>query len=118
MDSVTQSFTVHAKPKAKILAGITTADAPFNIARQNNLLAVDYPTINGSYTWRVLHPVSRAILATTNDFYINPYTLINSDDSVIVQLVVNSLFNCAADTTSILFKSTIAGTFNFSELNN
>ena len=105
LDSVTQSFTVHAKPKAKILAGITTADAPFNIARQNNLLAVDYPTINGSYTWRVLHPVSRAILATTNDFYINPYTLINSDDSVIVQLVVNSLFNCAADTTSILFKT-------------
>jgi gliding motility-associated-like protein len=105
LDSAAQSFTVHAKPKAKILAGITTADAPFNIARQNNLLAVDYPTINGSYTWRVLHPVSRAILATTNDFYINPYTLINSDDSVIVQLIVNSLFNCAADTASILFKT-------------
>ena len=105
LDSITQTFTVHARPRAKILAGITTADAPFNITKQNNLLAVDYPSINGTYAWRVLHPVSRSGLASTFDFYSNPYTIANSDDSVIVQLIVSSLYGCSADTASILFKT-------------
>ncbi|MBU6261747.1 MAG: PKD domain-containing protein, partial [Bacteroidetes bacterium] len=105
LDSSQQTFTVHAKPRAKILAGITVADAPFNITKQNNLLAVDYPSINGTYTWRVLHPISKGVLASTFDFYSNPYTIANSDDSVIVQLIVSSLYGCAADTASVLFKT-------------
>jgi gliding motility-associated-like protein len=104
-DSTVQTFVVHAKPRAIILAGTTVADAPFNITRQNNLLAVDYPNINGAYTWRVLHPVSSATIATTFDRYSNPFTIINSDDSVLVQLIVGSLYNCAADTATVLFKT-------------
>ena len=105
LDSTIQSFIVHARPRARILAGITTADAPFNITKQNNLLAVDYPSINGTYTWRVLHPISRAVIASTFDFYSNPYTIANSDDSVIVELIVGSLYGCAADTATVLFKT-------------
>ena len=105
LDSTVQTFIVHAKPRARILAGITVADAPFNITRQNNLLAVDYPNINGSYTWRILHPVSRAGLASTFDFYSNPYTILNSDDSVLVELIVGSLYGCSSDTATVLFKT-------------
>ncbi|MFN6388201.1 MAG: PKD-like domain-containing protein, partial [Bacteroidota bacterium] len=104
-DSTVQTFVVHAKPRAIILAGTTVADAPFNITRQNNLLAVDYPNINGAYTWRVLHPISSATIASTFDRYSNPFTIINSDDSVLVQLIVGSLYNCAADTATVLFKT-------------
>jgi gliding motility-associated-like protein len=105
LDSTIQTFIVHAKPRARILAGITVADAPFNITRQNNLLAVDYPNINGSYTWRILHPVSRAVLASTFDFYSNPFTILNSDDSVLVELIVGSLYGCTSDTATVLFKT-------------
>jgi gliding motility-associated-like protein len=116
-DSALQTFTVHAKPRAVIIAGTTLGDAPFNITRQNNLQAVDYPNINGAYTWRVLHPVSRATIANTFDRYSNPFTIVNSDDSVLVQLIVGSLYNCSADTATILFKTlpSIIADFNKSD---
>jgi gliding motility-associated-like protein len=116
-DSTLQTFVVHAKPRAIILAGTTVADAPFNITRQNNLLALDYPNINGAYTWRILHPVSSATIANTFDRYSNPFTIINSDDSVLVQLIVASLYNCAADTATVLFKTlpSIVADFNRSD---
>ncbi|MGB0176475.1 MAG: PKD domain-containing protein, partial [Owenweeksia sp.] len=103
-DTLVDSVTVHPDPVAFYTARDTVACAPFTIY-SDSLTVSQFPVANSAYTWNVLNPVNRSVIQTFNGVSSLNYTLVNFDDSVIVQLVVQSPFGCRNDTLERLFRT-------------
>ncbi|GEM_PF-2192132 len=103
-DTLVDSVTVHPNPVAFFTAPDTVACAPF-IIHSDSLVISQFPVANSVYTWNILNPFNGNILQTFNGVNALNYTLSNYDDSVIVQLLVQSPFGCRNDTLERLFRT-------------
>jgi gliding motility-associated-like protein len=112
-DTIIKSVIVHPSPIADLLVGILQDDAPFRINKQNNLRAVHYPGINASYLWRIINPVTKAVLSTSVGLTPANYTISQMGDSILVEMIALSSFGCTADTARVLMKTNRLFTADF-----
>ncbi len=103
-DTVVDLVTVHPNPVALFAPNDTVSCAPFTILG-DSLNVSQFPQANSSYTWNVLNPTNRNLIQSFNGISNLNYTLADYDDSVLVQLVVQSPFGCRSDTAEQLFKT-------------
>lgn len=103
-DTLLDSVTVHPNPLAFYTTSDTVACAPF-VIHSDSLSINQFPVANSTYTWNILNPVNRSVIQSFSGFSSLNYTLLNFDDSVRVQLVVESPFGCRNDTLERLFRT-------------
>jgi gliding motility-associated-like protein len=102
-DTLTKTFNTHPPAKANLNVSLYQSYPPFVITGGNNITAIDYPFANNNYIWRIQNPITGALLASNTGIILNPYTIINANDSVLVKLIALSLNGCKSDTASALF---------------
>ncbi len=100
-DTVYDSIVVHPDPRAEIVFTDSVDCAPF-ILDSNVVRAARYPFTNDQYQWTLLNTSGGTIQQFTGAGAMN-YSMLSGGDSVIVRLVVTSLYGCKADTTTQLF---------------
>lgn len=113
IDTIKKTFIVHPEPIAELIVGIIQDDAPFKINKQNNLRAIHYPGINSSYLWRIIDPVTKVVLSTSTGITPSNYSITQPGDSVWVELIVRSPFDCVPDTAGVMLKASRMFTADF-----
>ncbi len=100
-DTVIDSITVHPDPKASITL-ISQADCAPWLIDSTVVNNIHYPGANASYTWELLDPNTRAVIATYSHSDSINYLLGAPGDSVIIRLTAVSIHLCKSDTVESL----------------
>lgn len=112
-DTVIDSIIVHPDPRAVANFSSFTDCAPYLID-STVINASVFPVANNSYLWNIYDPQGNLLSQQNGANGIN-YTLITGGDSVYIQLITQSPFGCANDTSAQqLFYTIVNPTADFS----
>ena len=114
-DTITDSIVIHPDPLAVMNFSSFTDCAPYLIDT-SVVSASLFPNTNSSYTWNVYDTQGNLLNQYNGPDAIN-HTLNNGGDSVYIQLITQSLYGCANDSsTRQLFYTIVNPTANFTAL--
>lgn len=107
--SISNEISITVKPDA--LAQFTASDtvdcAPFVLG--NVISVTPFPAGNGQYIWSA----DGGNFSNTTSSVFPGYTINAAGDTVLIQLIVNSLFGCVADTAQLTFTTLVTAVAHF-----